>query len=255
MTLDATGRMLLGSDITAVVALLERLPVEIVGINCSTGPDYMREPVRYLGAHSTKPVSVIPNAGIPLNIDGKAVYTLEPEPFARELAGYVNDCNVNVVGGCCGTTPAHLRRLVELVGDRAPGPRPAWPDAEVSSSVRAFAMRQDPPPFLIGERLNAQGSRKVKELLLAEDFDALVAIGRNQVEGGAHALDVSTALTERADEPALLRRLAHKLAASVEAPLVLDSTEPAAFAAALQAVAGRCILNSVHLEGGRKRID
>ena len=255
VTLDTTGRMLLGTDIGAVVALLERLPVDLIGINCSTGPEYMREPVRYLGEHSTKPVSVIPNAGVPLNIDGRAVYTLEPEPFARELTEFVDMYNANVVGGCCGTTPAHLQRLVELVGVRAPRPRPVRPAPEISSSIRAVGMRQDPPPLLIGERLNAQGSRKVKELLLAEDFDALVQIGRAQVEGGAHALDVCAALTERADELVLLRRLVHKLAASVDSPLVIDSTEPAMIEAALKAAAGRCIINSINLEGGRKRID
>jgi 5-methyltetrahydrofolate--homocysteine methyltransferase len=255
VTLDTTGRMLLGTDISAVTALLERLPVDLIGINCSTGPEHMREPVRYLGEHSTKPVSVIPNAGVPLNIDGRAVYTLEPELFARELAAFVDKYNVNVVGGCCGITPAHLKRLVELVGVRAPRPRPAHPTPEISSAIRAINMRQDPAPLLIGERLNAQGSRKVKELLLAEDFDALVQIGRAQVEGGAHALDVCAALTERTDEPALLRRLVHKLAASVDSPLVIDSTEPAVIEAALKAAAGRCIINSINLEGGRKRID
>jgi 5-methyltetrahydrofolate--homocysteine methyltransferase len=255
VTMDTTGRMLLGSDITAVTAVLEHLPVEVVGLNCSTGPEYMRESVRYLCERSSKFVSAIPNAGIPLNIDGRAVYTLEPEPFARELADFAEKLGANIVGGCCGTTPAHLRRLVELVGGRRPLPREVRPAAEVSSAMRAVALRQSPPPLLIGERLNAQGSRRVKELLLKEDFEALVQIGSDQVEGGAHALDVSAALTERADEPALIRTLVHRLAAAVDAPLVIDSTEPAAIEAGLEAAPGRCIVNSIHLEGGRKRID
>ena len=109
MTLDTTGRMLLGTDIAAVLAILEGMPIDVIGLNCSTGPDYMREPIRYLGEHSTLPVSCIPNAGLPLNVDGQAVYPLEPEPFAETLAEFVEKYHINVVGGCCGTTPAHLR--------------------------------------------------------------------------------------------------------------------------------------------------
>ena len=255
VTLDTTGRMLLGTDITAVAAVLERLPVEIIGLNCSTGPEHMREPVRYLCEHTAKFVSVIPNAGLPLNIDGRAVYTLEPEPFARELAGFAENFGANVVGGCCGTTPAHLRRLVELIVGKPRLERTPKAAPELASAMRAVAMRQIPPPLLIGERLNAQGSRKVKELLLAENFDALAQTGCEQTEGGAHALDVATALTERADEADLMRRLVHKLALAVDAPLVIDSTEAAVTEAALKAAPGRCIVNSINLEGGRKRID
>ena len=255
VTLDTAGRMLLGTDITAVAAVLERLPVEVIGLNCSTGPEHMREPVRYLCEHTAKFVSVIPNAGLPLNIDGRAVYTLEPEPFARELAGFAEKYGANVVGGCCGTTPAHLQRLVELVGGMARRPRAGKAAPELASAMRAVSMRQIPAPLLIGERLNAQGSRKVKELMLAENFDALVQTGCDQTEGGAHALDVATALTERADEADLMRRMVHKLALAVDAPLVIDSTEAAVVEAALKAAPGRCIVNSINLEGGRRRID
>jgi 5-methyltetrahydrofolate--homocysteine methyltransferase len=255
VTLDTTGRMLMGTDISAVTAILERLPVEVVGLNCSTGPEHMREPARYLCEHSSKCVSLIPNAGLPLNVDGRAVYTLDPEAFARGLAEFAEAFGANIVGGCCGTTPAHLARLVELVGGRPPLPRAVQAAPELSSAMRAVAMRQIPPPLLIGERLNAQGSRKVKELLMAEDFESLIRIGCEQTEGGAHALDVCTALTERADEAGLMGRLAHKLSLAVDAPLVVDSTEPAAVEAALQAAPGRCLINSIHLEGGRGRID
>jgi 5-methyltetrahydrofolate--homocysteine methyltransferase len=224
-------------------------------LNCSTGPEHMREPVRYLCEHSAKYVSAIPNAGLPLNVDGRAVYTLEPEPFARGLAEFAEVFGANVVGGCCGTTPDHIRRLVELVGGRPPLPRKAVPVPELASAMRAVAMRQVPPPLLIGERLNTQGSRKVKELLLAGDFDSLVQLGRSQTEGGAHALDVCTALSERPDEADLMRRLVRKLALAVDAPLVIDSTEAAVVETALKAAPGRCLINSINLEGGRKRID
>ncbi|MGB7537690.1 MAG: methionine synthase [Anaerolineales bacterium] len=255
VTLDTTGRMLLGTDITAVTAVLERLPVEIVGLNCSTGPEHMREPVRYLCEHTSKFVSVIPNAGVPLNVDGHAVYTLEPEPFARDLAEFAEKFGANIVGGCCGTTPQHLARLVERVGGKPPLPRPVTPVPELASAMRAVPMRQVPPPLLIGERLNTQGSRKVKELLMAEDFDALTRIGCEQTEGGAHTLDICTALTERADEADLMRTLVHKIALAVDAPLVIDSTEAAVVEAALKAAPGRCLINSINLEGGRQRID
>ncbi len=249
--------MLLGTDIAAVAAVLERLPVDVIGLNCSTGPDHMREPVRYLCENSAKFVSCIPNAGLPLNIDGRAVYTLEPEPFARELADFAEKFGANVVGGCCGTTPAHLQRLVALVGGdaaptaRGPGRRPNWPPP-----CARFPCGKFRAPLLIGERLNAQGSRKVKELLLAEDFDALAQIGCDQVEGGAHALDVC----HRAHRA---RRRSRPDAAPgaqagrsrVDAPLVIDTTEPAVIEAALKAAPGRCIVNSINLEGGRKRID
>jgi 5-methyltetrahydrofolate--homocysteine methyltransferase len=255
VTLDTTGRMLLGTDITAVTAVLERMPVEVVGLNCSTGPEHMREPVRYLCEHTSKFVAVIPNAGVPLNVHGQAVYTLEPEPFSRDLAAFAEKFGANIVGGCCGTTPEHLARLVERVGGKPPLPRAVQPVPELASAMRAVPMRQIPAPLLIGERLNTQGSRKVKELLMAEDFDVLTQIGREQTESGAHALDVCTALTERADEAGLMGRLVHKIALTVDAPLVVDSTEAAVVEAALKAAPGRCLINSINLEGGRGRID
>ncbi|MBN2083914.1 MAG: homocysteine S-methyltransferase family protein, partial [Anaerolineales bacterium] len=255
VTLDTTGRMLLGTDITAVTAVLERLPVEIVGLNCSTGPEHMREPARYLCEHTAKFVAVIPNAGVPLNVDGQAVYTLDPEPFARDLAEFAEKLGANIVGGCCGTTPEHLARLVERVGGKPPLKREINPAPELASAMRAVAMRQTPPPLLIGERLNTQGSRKVKELLMAEDFDALAQIGCDQTEGGAHTLDICTALTERADEADLMRRLVHRIALTIDAPLVIDSTEAGVVEAALKAAPGRCLINSINLEGGRERID
>src|SRR5512136_66800 len=148
VTLDTTGRMLLGTDISAVLAILEGLPISVIGLNCSTGPDYMREPIQYLGEHANIPVSCIPNAGLPLNVNGQAVYPLEPAPFAETLAEFVEKNNISVVGGCCGTTPEHLKALVEKVGGRPHPARPATATPRLASATQAVSLIQDPPPFL-----------------------------------------------------------------------------------------------------------
>ena len=255
VSLDTTGRMLLGTDISGVLAILEGLPVDVIGLNCSTGPDYMREPLRYLGEHSSLPVSCIPNAGLPLNVDGQAVYPLEPGPYADALVEYVEKYRLNVVGGCCGTTPLHLKTLVDRLGVRKPQTRSASPIPNLASSVSATPMHQEPRPLLIGERLNSQGSSKFKQLLMSEDFDSMVNLARQQVSSGAHALDLCTALTERADEGELMRRLIKALALAVRAPLVIDSTDPAVMELALQTSPGRSLLNSVNLEAGRAKAE
>ncbi len=255
VTLDTTGRMLLGTDITAALTILEDLPIDVIGLNCSTGPEHMREPIRVLGELSTLPVSCIPNAGLPLNVDGQAVYPLEPEPFAAALTEFVEKHDISVVGGCCGTTPAHLKLLVEKLGKH---PHPARPDQStprLSSSISAISMRQDPPPTLIGERCNAQGSRKFKRILLEEDYDAILELARDQVAGGAHALDISCAVTERPDEVDLMRNVVKKLEMGVEVPLVIDTTEPDVLEVALKTAPGRCLINSTHLESGRAKAD
>ncbi len=255
VTLDTTGRMLLGTDIAAVLAILEGLPVDVIGLNCSTGPDYMREPIRYLGENARLPVSCIPNAGLPLNVDGQAVYPLEPRPFADTLAEYIAKYGVGVVGGCCGTTPEHLRLLVEQVHGRPSSGRPFISIPRLASATQMTAMVQSPPPFLIGERLNTQGSLKFKKLILAEDFEGALELARQQVESGAHGLDLCTALTERPDEAELMRRLVKTLAPTVHVPLIIDSTEPEVIEAALQTAPGRCLINSTNLESGRAKAD
>jgi 5-methyltetrahydrofolate--homocysteine methyltransferase len=255
VTLDTTGRMLLGTDMAAALTILEGMPINVVGLNCSTGPEHMREPIRILGEQSTLPVSCIPNAGLPLNVDGQAVYPLEPEPFAQALVEFVDKNNISVVGGCCGTTPAHLKLLVEKLGSHPHPARPDQPPARLSSAMSAINMQQDPPPLLIGERCNAQGSKKFKRLLLAEDYDAILEIAREQVTFGAHALDISTAVTERPDEVALMHNVVKKLEMGVDVPLVIDSTELDVLETALQTAPGRCLINSTHLESGRTKAD
>jgi len=255
VTLDTTGRMLLGTDIAAVLAILEALPVNVIGLNCSTGPDYMREPVRYLTSHTRKPVSVIPNAGLPINVDGVACYPMEPGPMADTLAEFVTEFGVSVVGGCCGTTPEHLQVLVEKVRGLKPQAREVDEAAFVASAMRATPLHQEPPPHLIGERINTQGSKAAKRLLLADDYEGILQIARDQVEGGAHTLDVCVALTERADESAQMSKVVKLLSQSVEPPLVIDSTEADVIRAALEVCPGRPIINSINLENGRKRCD
>jgi 5-methyltetrahydrofolate--homocysteine methyltransferase len=255
VTLDTTGRMLLGTDMTAALAILEGMPIDVIGLNCSTGPEHMREPIRILGEQSTLPVSCIPNAGLPLNVDGQAVYPLEPEPFAQALMEFIDKNNISVVGGCCGTTPAHLKLLVEKLDSRSHPARPDQPLARLASAISATSMHQDPPPLLIGERCNAQGSKKFKRLLLAEDYDSILEIAREQVGFGAHALDISTAVTERPDEVALMRNVVKKLEMGVDVPLVIDSTELDVLEKALQTAPGRCLINSTHLESGRVKAD
>jgi 5-methyltetrahydrofolate--homocysteine methyltransferase len=256
ITLDPTGRMLLGTDYRGALATLEALHVDVIGLNCSTGPDLMRDAVRYLCENASTPIHVIPNAGLPINDGGRTLYPMRPEPFAETLHEFVREFGVNIVGGCCGTTPDHIRALVAAIGKPArPRTRPGRSRWFASSGMTAVALEQEPRPLLIGERLNTQGSRKVKRLALEGTLDDLVPIAREQVEGGAHVLDVCMALTERTDEAEQMRRLVKRLSLSVEAPLCIDSTEADVIEAALEACPGSALVNSINLENGRERID
>ena len=267
VSLDTSGRMLLGTDIAAVMATLVALRVDIVGLNCSTGPEYMREPVRFLAENCPLPISTIPNAGIPLNVNGLAVYPMEPEPMAAALREFISEFGVNIVGGCCGSSHEHLQAIVSACRNAPRRPRPiadtnfTYKDFTritppfVSSGIRATALQQVPPPLLVGERVNGQGSRKAKQALLNDDYDMLLTIGREQVEGGAHVLDVCVALTERTDEAEQMAKTVKKLSMGLEAPLEIDSTEPDVIKAALETYPGRAIINSINMETGRERID
>ncbi len=255
VTLDTTGRMLLGTDINAVDAILEGLPIDVIGLNCSTGPDFMREPIRMLTEQTSLPVSCIPNAGLPLNIDGQAVYPLEPEPFAQTLTEFATKYGVNVVGGCCGTTPSHLKKLVESVNNIQPQERKANTGPRLASAVQSSFMQQEPAPFLIGERLNSQGSRKFKQVLMAEDYDSMITIAREQIDSGAHGLDLCVALTERTDESTLMFNIIKALAPVVKVPFIFDSTEPDVLEVALKTAPGRSLINSTNLESGRAKAD
>ncbi|MBL8097713.1 MAG: homocysteine S-methyltransferase family protein [Anaerolineales bacterium] len=255
VTLDTTGRMLLGTDINASLTILEGMGIDVFGLNCSTGPEHMREPIRFLGENATLPVSCIPNAGLPLNVDGQAVYPLEPEPYANDMYEFVTKHNISIVGGCCGTTPEHLKLLIQKLDNHPHPKRPLHSTPQLSSAMSAIAMRQEPAPTLLGERCNSQGSRKFKKLLLEEDYDGILDIAREQVAGGAHALDICVAVTERADEGEQMRKVIKKLQMGVDVPLVIDSTEVDVIEIALQTAPGRCLINSTHLESGREKAD
>ncbi|MFN8574003.1 MAG: methionine synthase [Gemmatimonadaceae bacterium] len=280
VTLDTSGRMLLGTDVASAMTTLESLPVDVIGLNCSTGPEHMREPVRYLAEHSSLPLSVIPNAGLPINTGvGEAVYPLEPAPMAAMLGEFVRDFGVRIVGGCCGTRPEHLAAIVAEVRGAPPekhantdhasshhpsiatrhsvlqGGRRAHRVPRVSSAMRAITLHQDPPPLLVGERVNSQGSRKVKRLLLSDDYEGILDVAREQAESGAHVLDVCVALTERADEADQMSTIVKLLSMSVDTPLMIDSTEANVIASALEHIPGRAIINSINMENGRARID
>ena len=260
-TLITEGRMLLGTDIRAVCAILGALDVEIVGLNCSTGPAQMRDSMRYLCESSPQLVSVIPNAGLPLmGPKGETIYPESPDELADELASFVREFGVNVVGGCCGTTPEHItaiRKRIDELGAAGVRGRIVTPAGVqyAASAMTATSLEQEPRPLLVGERINSQGSRKLKRLLLEDDYDTIALLAREQVEGGAHVLDICCALTERTDEDVQMCEIVRKLAQSNEAPLMIDSTEPKVVEIALQNYPGRAIVNSVHLEAGRAKMD
>ena len=250
------GKMLLGTDISAVLTTLEALEVDVIGLNCSTGPEDMRDAIRFLGEYCPVPVACIPNAGLPLQgPDGETIFPEQPEPLADALQEFVERYGVGIVGGCCGTTPAHIAAIVERVAGRPVEPRPAPRAAHLSSMIAATPLTQEPAPTMVGERVNSQGSRKAKELLLTDDYDGLVQIAEDQVTGGAHVLDLCVALTERSDEDEQMRLIAKKVSLTQPAPIQIDSTEPEVIERALEQVPGRAIVNSVNLEAGRAKLD
>ena len=253
VTLDINGRMLLGTDISAVLAILEGIPIDAIGINCSTGPEHMREPISILGEHSRLPISCLPNAGLPISQAGEAVYPLQPQVFADQLIEFVEKFRVNIVGGCCGTTPEHLHLLVQKLGNRPAPQHNPQKTPSLSSAMHALPLRQKPAPLIIGERLNTQGSKEFKQAVLAQDWDSALTIARQQMENGAHALDLCTALTEKSNEAQTMQLLVKLLSAAIDAPMVIDSTDPAVIETALKSAPGRCLINSINLESGEEK--
>jgi 5-methyltetrahydrofolate--homocysteine methyltransferase len=216
----------------------------------------MRDAIRFLGEFSSLPVHCIPNAGLPLQgPDGETIFPEQPGPLADALGEFVERFDLSIVGGCCGTTPEHIRAIAERVAGHRPAARPAPRPPQVSSMIAATPLVQEPRPSMVGERVNSQGSRKAKELLLADDYDGLVQVAEDQVEGGAHVLDVCVALTERADEDEQMRQTVKRISLTQPTPIQVDSTEPEVIARALDQIPGRAIVNSINLEAGRAKAD
>lgn len=250
------GKMLLGTDISAALTTLEALKVDVIGLNCSTGPEDMRDAIRFLGENSPVPIHCIPNAGIPhQGPDGETVFPEQPGPLAEALGDFVERYGVGIVGGCCGTTPAHIAAIKERCASHPISARPKPRPPHVSSMIAAAPLVQEPAPTIVGERVNSQGSRKAKELLLADDYDGLLQVAEDQVEGGAHVLDLCVALTERQDEDEQMRLVAKKVSLTQPAPIQVDSTEPEVIATALDQIPGRAIVNSVNLEAGEDKLN
>jgi 5-methyltetrahydrofolate--homocysteine methyltransferase len=267
VTMETTGTMLVGSDIAAVVAILEPFPIAVLGLNCATGPEQMKEHVRYLSAHSPFVVSCIPNAGLPENIGGVAHYRLTPVEMRMQMMHFVEDLGVQVIGGCCGTTPAHIGALADLASGLRAAPRPVRTglvssgdsprppmgyEPAAASLYGVTPYHQDNSFLIIGERLNASGSKKVRELLAEEDWDGLVALGRGQVKENAHVLDVNVDYVGR-DGERDMHELVSRLVTNVNLPLMLDSTEWQKMEAGLKVAGGKCILNSTNYEDGEER--
>jgi 5-methyltetrahydrofolate--homocysteine methyltransferase len=249
VTIELTGRMLPGTEIGAALTTLDALHPDIVGINCATGPAEMYEPLRHLSRHARMPISCIPNAGLPSVVDGEMHYDLAAAQLAEHLATFVSEFGVSVVGGCCGTTPEHLAAVVDAVRPLTPAAREPLHIPGAASTYSPVPFQQDTSFLIIGERTNANGSRAFRDALLAEDVDACIAIGEEQVRESAHLVDLSVDYVGR-DGVADVRLLGGRFATEVAAPVVLDSTEPEVMEAGLELIGGRSVLNSANLEEG-----
>jgi len=254
-TVETTGTMLLGTEPLAALVALSSFPqVKAIGLNCATGPQEMSEHVRLLSDHCPCPILVQPNAGLPELIDGQPHFPLTPAELAGWLREFIEQDGVGLVGGCCGTTPDHLRAVVEAVGTRRPATRHPRLEPSCSSLYQAVTLRQENDLLAVGERTNANGSKRFREMLAAGDLDGMVQMGREQVRQGSHVLDVCAAYVGR-DEAADMARLVERFAADITVPLMIDSTETAVLESALQRVGGKCIINSINLEEGEGKLD
>ncbi|MEO8134221.1 MAG: homocysteine S-methyltransferase family protein, partial [Betaproteobacteria bacterium] len=259
ITIETTGTMLVGSDIASATVAIDALDVDGIGLNCATGPAEMAEHIRWLGEHWRKFISVMPNAGLPMLVDGKTEYPLLPQELSDWHARFLADDGINLVGGCCGTTPDHIRevrRMLDAIearqGHLRPKVRtPEWTPS-VSSLYSAYDLRQENALFAVGERSNANGSKLFRDKLNAEDWDALTAIGRDQVKEGSHALDVCCAYVGR-PEARDMTEVIKRYRGQVAVPLVIDSTELPVLETALKLIGGKSIINSINFEDGEEK--
>jgi len=274
VTMEQQGTMLVGTDISGVLAILEPYPIDILGLNCATGPDLMKPHIQYLTENAPFVVSCIPNAGLPENVGGHAHYKLTPMELRMALLHFVEDLGVQVIGGCCGTRPEHIQQLAEVAATLTPKERSVrvdrqhWKNGSVYTSdiprpnlgytpsaasiYSAQPYEQDNSFLIVGERLNASGSKKVRELLNAENWDGLVAIARSQIKEGAHVLDVNVDFVGR-DGERDMKELVSRLVTTATIPLMLDSTEWQKMEVGLKVAGGKCILNSTNYEDGDER--
>ncbi|NEQ21504.1 MAG: methionine synthase [Microcoleus sp. SIO2G3] len=252
VTMEVQGTMLLGSEISAALTILERYPIDILGLNCATGPDRMADHIKYLSEHSPFVVSCIPNAGLPENVGGHAHYKLTPMELRMAMMHFVEDLGVQVVGGCCGTRPDHIQQLAEIAKTLKPKERHPNFEPSAASIYSAQPYEQDNSFLIVGERLNASGSKKCRDLLNAEDWDGLVSLAKSQVREGAHVLDVNVDYVGR-DGVRDMHELVSRLVTNVTLPLMLDSTEWEKMEAGLKVAGGKCLLNSTNYEDGEER--
>ncbi|MEU0107658.1 MULTISPECIES: methionine synthase [unclassified Streptomyces] len=249
VTVETTGTMLLGSEIGAALTALEPLGIDVIGLNCATGPAEMSEHLRFLSRHSRIPLSCMPNAGLPVLTKDGAHYPLTPPELADAQENFVRDYGLSLVGGCCGTTPEHLRRLVERVREVTPTERNPQPEPGAASLYQSVPFRQDTSYLAIGERTNANGSKKFREAMLEGRWDDCVEMAREQIREGAHMLDLCVDYVGR-DGVADMEELAGRFATASTLPIVLDSTEVDVIRAGLEKLGGRAVINSVNYEDG-----
>jgi 5-methyltetrahydrofolate--homocysteine methyltransferase len=253
VTIENTGTMLTGTEIAAAAHALAGYPIASIGMNCATGPEDMAEHIKFLARHWPKHISVLPNAGLPTLVAGETVYPLQPEPFAQTMTKFVDRFGLSIVGGCCGTTPQHIGAVRRQVGERLAEKQTKKPLVpSVTSLYGPVEYRQDLSLLNIGERCNSSGSRKFKRLLEAEDWDEIVSLGREQMREGSHVLDVNVDYAGR-DNPRDMVEVVSRLVRQVNAPLMLDSTQPATIEAGLRAAGGKCLINSANLEDGEEK--
>ncbi len=252
VTMEVTGTMLVGTEMAAAIALLDPYPVDLLSINCATGPREMSEHVRLLGQSWRRSIGCYPNAGLPQLVDGQPHYPLTARELADWLARYTEEDGLNLVGGCCGTTPEHLSAVVQALGERAPKKRKPSFQPQIASLYHAVELKQESTVLIVGERSNANGSKQFREYLLGGNVDGEVQVGREQVREGSHALDLCVAYVGR-DERADMEAAARRYRAEVSAPLSIDTTEPPVLQAALELCGGRSVVNSINLEDGLER--
>ncbi len=249
VTIELTGRMLPGTEIGAALTALEAMQIDVIGLNCATGPQEMGEPLRYLAEHAQIPISCLPNAGLPSVVNGAMHYDLTPEQLADYHYRFVTELGINAVGGCCGTTPAHLAAVIERLGGATPARRSPVPEPGLASIYTAVPYAQDSSFLVVGERTNANGSKKFREAMLDGDWDTTVAMAKEQVREGSHVIDVCVDYTG-ADGVADMGEVISRLATQSSVPIMVDTTEGPVAATALAWLGGKAILNSVNLEEG-----